>query len=41
MINILYNIIVPELSMSFYVTYDHVTVTVKCDGYVTVCESYI
>jgi len=28
--NILYNIIVPESFTFFYVTYDHVTVTVIC-----------
>ena len=36
MINILYNIIVSESSMSFCMICDHVTVTVTCNRYVTI-----
>jgi len=32
----LYNIIIPESSMSFCVICDHVTVIVTCNGYVTI-----
>ena len=40
MLNMLYDIILPEPSILFYVTHDCVTVTMmlSCDIYVTVCD---
>ena len=37
--NILYNIIVLESFIYFCVICDHVTMTVKCDGCITVCDT--
>ena len=39
--NILYNVIVPEISMFFCMMCNHVTMTVKCDRYMTVCGSNV
>jgi len=37
-VNMLYNIIISESSMSFCIACDYVTITVTCDGYIIVCD---
>ena len=41
MVNMLYDIIILKSSTFFYVTCNHMTMTVTCDIYVTVCNSYV
>ena len=39
--NMLYNIIIPEPSIFFYMMDNCVTITVTCNEYVTVCNSHM
>jgi len=34
----LYNTIISKPFIFFYIMYNHMTMTVTCDGYVTVCD---